>query len=190
MKSIIALLLVICTAISFASCGKTPNKLNEETGGSKNKLEEEIAVSKLNLADYRIIVPQRQSKEYREVCSEFVRNLKSKTGLNIEYTDDFIKENTELFYEAECEILLGNTNREESKIDVTNAKNSYVIKYDNKKIVINAENPYALEFALNEFLLSYVKENETMIEIPPRSGTFNSSKLYFNNLKNITDGTW
>ena len=168
MKKIISLVLaIVMLACCFVSCGETPEPVETE----------------LDLAEYRVIIPDKQNDTEKNFCNEFVDSLCQKIGKDLDYETDFINEAFGMV-ETEREILLGNTNREESSIEATETLNSYQIKYVNKKIVIIAENSYALEEALEKFLSDYVKNGSTVIEIPSLKDQ--AKTAYYKELEKIT----
>ena len=168
MKKVIALILaIVMVAVCFVSCGETP--VTEET--------------ELDLAEYRVIVPDNHSNAEEEYFNSFYSTLTGKIGKNLDFETDFINEGLGMV-ETEREILIGNTNRKESTVEETESGNSYEIKYVNKKIVINAENIYALEDALNAFLENIVKDGSSTIDVPSVKGL--SSTTYYKELKNAT----
>lgn len=168
MKKIISLILAtVLLAFCFVSCGEKPEPVETE----------------LDLSEYRIITPEYHTKEEEKFFNSFYSSICAKTGLNFEYTDDLINENFG-YVETEREILIGKTNRKESTIEATEGENSYEIKYVNKKIVIIAENPLAIEDGLNKFLDDFVKEGETKIDVPSVKGV--STAAYYKELEKLT----
>ena len=170
MKKLISLILaIVMLAFCFVSCGETVTPEPEET--------------ELDLSEYRIIVPENHSKAEEEIFNSFFTSIKEKIGKNLDFETDFISEAFNMV-ETEREILIGNTNRKESTIEPTESGNCFEIKYVNKKIVINAENIYALESALNKFLENFVKAGSTVIEIPAVKEE--AKTAYYKDLKGIT----
>ena len=168
MKKIISLILAVVLAVfCFVSCGETTDPVETE----------------LDLAEYRVIVSDKQTSTEQAYCDDFCSKLCEKIGSKLESTDDFVNESLG-YVETEREILIGNTNRKESTIDATESGNCYEIKYVNKKIVIIAENTYALEDALNKFLEDVAKDGSTIIDVPAIKEQ--SSVAYYKDLKGIT----
>ena len=87
-----------------------------------------------------------------KLITAFHRTLFSLTGLNMEYKTDYIGKN-ETYDPASVELLIGDTNREESlALSETITKYSYAIRTTENKIVIVAGNNTLLERALTFFV--------------------------------------
>ena len=191
MKKLISLMLaLVLVAFCFVSCGENPDADKEtdtQTEPEETTSQPEPEEAEIDLAEYRIIVPENQSAIEKSLCDTFFSAFCEKTGKsNYVFTDDLIYESLGIV-ETEREILLGSTNRKESTIEATENANSYEIKYVNKKIVIIGENPYALEYALNAFLNKIVKDGSTVIETLSVNAVKEESKTaYYKNLKGVT----
>lgn len=82
----------------------------------------------------------------------FRRTLMSLTGLTVAYKTDYVGKN-ETYDPASVEILVGDTNREESgALNETIGKYGYAIRTTGNKIMITASNATLLERVLNLFL--------------------------------------
>ena len=171
MKKIISLVLaIVIVAVCFVSCGETP--VPEETT--------------IDLAEYRVIVPDNHSNAEEEYFNSFYSTLTKKIGKTVGYETDFLNEGLGIV-ETEREILIGNTNRKESVMDATEDGNYFEIKYVNKKIVIIAGNPYALEEALNKFLESIVNDGSSIIDVLAVKAIKEESTIaYYKELKGVT----
>ncbi|MGM9682260.1 MAG: exo-alpha-sialidase [Eubacteriales bacterium] len=133
----------------------------------------------LSLSGYKIIRPDGASTEETDVFSQFYSALCKNTGIDFEYGTDFIKEGTK-YAEVENEILIGNTNRDES----TAAKeeigdNEYIIKQINTKIVIQAADDDALFLALYVFVHDVVSPEGTLPCALSLGGTYSPDKPTF-----------
>ena len=168
MKKVIALILaIVMLACCFASCGETPEPIETE----------------LDLAEYRVIVPDNHTNDEEEYFNNFYSALTEKIGKSLGFETDFLNEGLGMV-ETEREILIGNTNRKESAMEATESGNYFEIKYVNKKIVIIAENTYALEEALNKFLENVVKNGSSVIDVVTIKEE--STIAYYGELKGIT----
>lgn len=179
MKKTLAMVLALCALLALASCQKAEKEVpNTPTGETETTLD---------LTEYRVIVPLRQKKTEESFCSKFGIGMMDKTGNVFDFTNDYIDADyPDLYYESEREILIGDTNRAESAVGKPTEKNAYRVTYVNKKIVINAENPRALEYVLNLFLETIVKQGETVIGIPELSGIFEPTEPYYDCLEGVT----
>ena len=127
----------------------------EETTSAKSEAEDEIVL----VRDGESLAPIVRSDLYLssdnatvKLITAFHRTLFTLTGLNMEYKTDYIGKN-ETYDPASIEILIGDTNREESKaLSETITKYSYAIRTTENKIVIVAGNNTLLERALAFFV--------------------------------------
>ena len=196
MKKLVSLMLaLVLVAFCFVSCGENPGADKEtdtqtepeettiQTEPEETTAQPEPEETEIDLSDYRIIVPDNHSNAEEEIFNSFFASLKEKIGKSLSFETDFINEALG-YVETEREILIGNTNRKESAIETTDGGNSCEIKYLNKKIVINAENLYALEYALNKFIDDFAQSGSTVIEIPAIKEE--AKTAYYKDLKGIT----
>ena len=115
----------------------------------------------LFLSDYKVVCPEEDTYR-RSYAAEKLGTILSAKYFSNEMTDD-IEEPTE----GQPEILVGNTNRAESKeaLDILNKRKNnagdYIIMIKNENIVINATSDYALETAIDYFLDKFCSKEDS-----------------------------
>ena len=144
--------LVLCQLVGiFSACTTDKVDVNE----SEETQEESFVLTKEFLASYVIVTPRDTSEDITAVAKLLQRSIKDAYGITLEIRDDFIIEGTDDFCEAEYEILIGNTNRNECREYYANVKkNDYGYALVGKKLLIlgytNASaNNSAIEFKLD-----------------------------------------
>lgn len=143
------------------SCNGTENNNIEQT----TVIEDTDDMNTIDLSEYVIVRPDSATKATIDICNRFSQDLKEKTGIDFPYKTDYLKEGTPYFTETEKEILIGETNREESSLLFEGHKlNDYVIGIVGTKIVINAGNHLSLEAAMERFLNEFVVNNSSTID--------------------------
>lgn len=183
MKKIISLLLItalMLSALSLLSCngGGSP----EDSGTLAPPISETTTTeetSKIDLSGYTIVRPMNVSDADKKLFASFYSALEKKTGLKLTFTDDFVREGTE-FTEAECEILLGNTNREESAEAIKGLHGSeYMITVIGTKVVINSGSYQALKAGIEKFLDECLTDGSTEIDASIKlSADYRNSEFY------------
>lgn len=159
MKKVLSLILVLVLAIGLlVGCGS--DKVKDESAVDSTNVDGLISTADVNFvangeAVYRIVRPDGDSSTGTAAQCIF-KHIKSKFGVTIRNISDATAD------EDSYEILLGLTNRSESKQALayldnkTGARyNDYVICTIGKKICIYAENPEALESAAEYFVNTY-----------------------------------
>ena len=145
MKTIKKIICILCAltmvAMAFSSC----NTQEEDA--------EPIVLSRDTLSDYVIVYGEDAGDELKEKVGEFAIKLKDKFGVAITAKDDFFKEGVDALAIKETEILIGVTNREESKSFIESLKSrDYGWKAVNKKLVIGGVNDEMTVTAIDEFI--------------------------------------
>ena len=162
MKKAISLLLVFVLAVGLlAGCGGDGD--NGDSGANAGTNTNGISVAdvifiKNGESVYNIVRPAEGKMDEATKSGYIFKQLKNKLGVNLKNESDE-KDGTDKY-----EILVGNTNRPESKQALDHLKtkasgryNDYVICTIGKKIVINAYNAESLEAACKYFVENYVK---------------------------------
>ena len=114
---------------------------------------EPIVLSRDTLSEYEIIYGEDAGDELKDKIGELSLALKDKFGVILTARDDFFKEGIESLAIKETEILIGVTNREESKSFIDSIKSrDYGWKAVNKKLVIGGVNDEMTVTAIDEFI--------------------------------------
>ena len=127
---------------AFSSCKK-----QEEAG------EEPVLLSRDTLSEYVIVYGQNVSDELKSKVGELSLKFKDKFGIALSVKDDYFMEGVDALAISETEILIGKTNREESKEFFASLKiNDYGWKVVGKKIVIGGVNDEMTIRTIDEFM--------------------------------------
>ena len=112
----------------------------------EDELKDFYSIGQVELAQYTIIRPDEADEETIAAASKLCTQLQQKYGLNIIFTTDYVGRNETVPTDTK-EILVGLTNREESKglryLD-------YEIAYVNDRVVINGGSGAAVTEAVEE----------------------------------------
>ena len=158
-KRILALLLVSVMSLgTFFSCGDKEKDIEENES-------EEIAAPLLvaNLSKYSIIVPEGGASDALAVeLNDLIMLIDERFGVFLGMREDVIVEGTE-YVEGQYEILVGDTNRNES-VEVLNGVekyNDYKVKICGDKLVIAGHNEEQLAAAVRSIIeaISALPEN-------------------------------
>lgn len=183
----IALLLALLTLLSLAACtgsgdGEPTEAPSDNSSGSPVTTEpiEEAAESILieSLADYAIVRPEKVSSDLLETMNLLNQKLKE-VNSGITYKDDFYREDVPTYRIGEYEILVGNTNREETKTFLSELRyNDYGYALIGKKLVIAGHSEEATENAIREFMKSVLRAEDK-----PEGVFYSSEYDYLNKLE-------
>ena len=174
MKKILTLIIFFVLAVSICSCGKdavikgdpTPSYTVDEHG---RPIIHTIYIE--NIADYTVVRSDTSSNTIRAMASDL------RTAIS-DYIGSQIKVGTDYGTKGEYEILLGETNRPESKRAIEGlGYNDYVIKLDGSKIVIAGGSEASLVKAMDEFLENFMFEG--MVVVPNGEGLLYSPNYKF-----------
>lgn len=158
---------LISLVVMFCGCNQNKNEVNNETpSNNETPAQSTVTLSKDDVkytsndgaSVYNIVIPSDDQLGEESNAQKITKMFKSLLGINIKTTVD--SENTVNDYE----ILIGNTNRTESKqgldylFTITGGrKNDYVICTIGKKIVINAMNTESLANACDYLANNFIK---------------------------------
>ena len=129
MKKLLLFLSIVILSLALFSCG-----------------------NKIDLEDYKIVIPENADISTKYASEIFADLVEEKSGIRLEIVTDEAEE-------AKCEILIGETNRKESKTDTVPEGNEYYLFKRNNKIVMKASGIY-IGAPLSEFVNKYAKMNE------------------------------
>ncbi len=119
------------------SCKKDEEKLPEETPSPLG-----VTVN----AEWKIIRAFKMSNSEKDIVNFFASAIENIAG-ELELKTDMLGDGES---PAEYEILIGNTNREESNLDLPTVLGAYSVELVGKKIVVLASSAYSLDAALGK----------------------------------------
>lgn len=150
MKRLLAFALVLVMALSLAACGGSGDgDTSGATGGDGT-------VISFGTKDFQIVRPEGSSLQPSAV--KIITAVRKATDITLKSFDDLEPES------EKYEILLGSTNRKESKMaremiesseNFKGRKFDYIIAFINNKIVINGMSDEAIETAIDKFVSDY-----------------------------------
>ena len=150
MKRLLALLLVFIMLLgSFASCGNKDGNVEES---ESEEIAEPLLAS--NISRYVIIVPEDGASEELAVeINELMLLINERWNVFLELRDDIIIEGTE-YVEGQYEILIGETNRDESikVLDNVEKYDDYEVRICGDKLVIAGYNEEQLALAVRKII--------------------------------------
>ena len=110
------------------------------------------------LATYEMIKPSGADKNISSLGDSIKSAIKEKYGYNLKYRSDVINENVEAYKVKEFEILIGETNREETAEFLSSLRyNDYGYGMVNKKLVIAGHTNEGTIKALEKFIADHVE---------------------------------
>lgn len=145
---VLPILFIIITFLINSCDNKVQESVTDTEDTSKS---EYVSLAKEKQTEYKIIRPDNATDLVIETAKEFKNNLETLTGAKFKIETDWINPKEEYDSDAK-EILIGETNREES-IAAKNAleKNSYSITVIGNKIVIVGDNDILTKEAAKYF---------------------------------------
>lgn len=159
MKKFRYLTLIAAACLLFSSCsGETEAPADTTIPVETEPAAEPYAVLANGASDYVIIRPDIMDDRALSALLEFRKSIKEKYSVELPVKTDWTKENkdnnTVTSDESVLEILIGDTNRAETRAlaeEYPDLKSGYVIKAVNGKIVIWGTDTASLTSALNQF---------------------------------------
>ena len=154
------LLLFLCLALLFSCSAQSPTNTEKLTQEEKTVEIKGLAVVMDGVCPYRVIRPEEASDEIIAAAKSIDTFLFYKLDTHIDIKNDFAKE-------SELEILVGNTNRPETKELLDSLKEGqYGIKQIGKKIVIAGYDDEGTVEAVDWFVRSFIKTAEAKEDEP------------------------
>ncbi len=150
LKSTISLLLclLIFSSLILSACKKTPSG-----AGDTSPILDNINLIKIS-GDYKIIRPDNDSEPLISALQKVANALKERSAVNVSVGTDCIKPGETAL---EKEILIGNTNREESKTAALGLlHDEFLITVIGEKVVIVGGSDKSTERAAQFFIDNYV----------------------------------
>ncbi|MBQ2733782.1 MAG: prolyl oligopeptidase family serine peptidase [Clostridia bacterium] len=161
------LLFTILTACSGTKPPEPPQNSADVTDGTsaaENESGELCIVNSAGKTDYRIIISEQASARVRNAVSDMRSRFAS-----VFNTPIYMKEDTDA-ERTETEILIGGTDREESKNAISRLEaDTYSISVDGKKIVIAATSDEGLESAIKLFTEAYLMSESRLTTLTVKS---------------------
>ena len=108
LKTAFCLLLCLVMCLPLFSCKEDEPAETTDTQGE----EPPFVLTAENIADYRIVVPDRQASAYNDAAIKLQRYLKTTVGVELEIASDIVVKGSDVYRETEHEILLGRTERD------------------------------------------------------------------------------
>lgn len=149
----------------FAGCTGSPEETTapatEESEQPPEQTETEVFedVLKSAMSNYVLVRPEKVSKDLNEEFKNIYQALKAE--YDIEYKDDFYREDVPLYRMGEYEILLGATNRPESQSFLDSLKyNDYGYALIGKKIVIAGHTDAGTTYAVRKFVNDVINKKD------------------------------
>lgn len=139
------------------------NKPSDESGTKKEEPPVEIPFVDGYTSQFKIVYPKGATVTEKQIMSKFKKSLVELFDVDVIYKDDSIAS-------SDYELLIGLTNRPESKraySDLTdyraNNGSDFIIRMDNKKLVIAANTDYSLQLAVDYFMKNICKTDKDTI---------------------------
>lgn len=169
MKKIICLLLVLCMLVPLAACttGDNGNTTTEATTTAEPEVKDPgITVATKNKEIFfKFVRPEKCGQILRNAGTQLVQAVADFSGGKADYSDDWYLDEKEI---QENEILIGATNRKESKAHTEElAANDWYIRVVDGKIVINGGSDSAVAAAVKYFIATYI-DGKDEINIPSK----------------------
>ncbi len=144
LRRLLLLLLLLCLLLpcTLTSCGKAK------------------AVEFKDLESYRIVYATRIGTEPFRAIRAMMDKIEDVAGVTLDYGEDFVKTGTDVPTDT-LEILIGNTNREESQ-SYNLGINDFGIWYENDRLVIRGGSDEALIRGIQYFTEEYITEEGVM----------------------------
>ena len=164
-KILCVVLMCLLATFLFAACDdeaageSTDTTIDSETtvidstddSGADEKVIEYILTS--DMLKYNVVRSENASTTLIDATAAFYREIKSIYGDDIRLKDDFVISGNAQYSAAEFEILIGNTNREETAEFMKQLRvNDYGYTVIGKKIVIVGGSDDATALAIEKFL--------------------------------------
>lgn len=165
---VLSLLLALITLLSLAACTQNgegeptevPVESSTEAPEVTEPVEEEAPILVSDLEKYALVRPEKVSSDLLEMMNLLNQKLKD-INSGISYKDDFYREDVPMYKIGEFEILVGNTNREETKAFLAELRyHDYGYARIGDKIVIAGHSEEATENAIYQFMNSVLRAND------------------------------
>ncbi len=178
-KQLLALLLLLATVISLVACNKDGTHSDSE--GETEPAAPHSVISIEELKKYTIIRPEHTDSQLTNIIGVLRQEILDYTGVDLKIKTDFYREGFDGLEMGEYEILVGETNREESIDYLSSIRYSdYGYKFYGKKLVIAGQNERNSLLAVRKFV------NDVIGKEPAADGVF----LYSDKAEAKVDGKY
>ncbi len=171
--SLMLVLLVFAMIPMFAACdngggGSEVTTTTPDVGSDVNPPEGDLELIKNSTSKYRIVKDSKCSSEVNAAVSAWQKTILDATGVELEVVTDFVMQGSPKFYIGAEEILIGETNREESSKAMENISlvDEYAIVQSGTKVAIVGGSDSAIIDALDEFMIKYFVEESKSLVVP------------------------
>lgn len=158
---VLALSMIAGMMLSLVSC---------KSGGNDDEKSQEklVTIIEDGKTDYTLVRPEKTDPIVLDSIVRLYNVINEKFGVKINFGTDWLK-GEEKPDSSACEILVGNTNRPETKEVLDSLENNTwaVVKKGNK-IVICAKNDALLDTAIDWFIKTYIETADTTLAIPEK----------------------
>ena len=168
-KRLLALLLCLIMLFSVVACSSASDN-GDDTGMSGTALpsqvpENYVSIAEQEVALYKIVYEKGLASTVTQKIDTNLSTLKTKIGVDMKSVDD----ETYPASDGTPEILIGETNREESKLATAKLRSGeYKIEYnkETKNVVIAGGSISALCSAIDVFFKNNLDTNKRYLSIP------------------------
>ena len=117
----------------------------------------------LDISEYTIIRETDSSDGYKECIKALRKGIEERTGIKLDMTEDFVYDGHGIEPKAK-EILVGSTNREESKKYLRELREKdFIVTYENDRVIIIGGNVESTKRAVQYFLDTFVHSDEKSV---------------------------
>lgn len=117
----------------------------------------------LDISEYTIIRETDSSDGYKECIKALRKGIEERTGIKLDMTEDFVYDGHGIEPKAK-EILVGLTNREESKKYLRELREKdFIVTYENDRVIIIGGNVESTKRAVQYFLDTFVHSDEKSV---------------------------
>lgn len=169
-KRLLALLLCLIMLFSVVACSSSDANGESDSGTAKvteptQAPDNYIVLAEYEVANYRVVYEKDLASAVTKKITQNLDTLKTKIGVTMEsVSDEALPEPTDM-----PEILIGETNREESKLATAKLRSGeYTIEYnkDTKNVVIAGGSASALGTAIDTFFKKNIENNKRYLAVP------------------------
>ena len=169
-KRLLALLLCLIMLFSVVACSSSDANGESDSGTAKvteptQAPDNYIVLAEYEVANYRVVYEKDLASAVTKKITQNLDTLKTKIGVTMEsVSDEALPEPTDM-----PEILIGETNREESKLATAKLRSGeYTIEYnkETKNVVIAGGSASALGTAIDTFFKKNIENNKRYLAVP------------------------
>ena len=140
--------------------------------------EDVFQLTKENISEYVIVIPMTADTEVASAARQLKELIKDATGADLTVKTDRLEEGSEVYCEQEYEILVGNTNRAESKAfhdGIKQNDSGYVLS--GKKLIIGGFNATTVGKSVALWNMEFLKKAD-MIMLADTKKVINGAYTY------------